>query len=685
MRRLKSLGRRIRREEDGAVWVWFILITPVAIVLAALVLDVANWYVHQRHLQTQADAGAFAGADNFVFPCLSAENAGIEAAAQKYAGDPTVTHYNSQVNEPVSSPSNVHIVINSKNYWDKGGTPFSDGGEPCTTAFVDVKATDDKPALFFSKIFSGFGVDVHAHARVSLKKTSTLSGFLPLAVPDADPQAAGVMLVNEDDPLGGASLPLTVATLSFVDVETLNGRSVGKWWTPSPTASFTIPSTVKHVGVVVGLSDSPSWAPDRTKTIAQNCNQPLTQCAVVATTDATSTPTSWMGVDFIHTYQAAGGAPSPTNPVLRDVHLTKGTCADDSAPYFVLNPGSSGCTVSVSANIDIGGGAPGGLQVSVFGAGCKGGNPAGCALTRSGTTWTTNGAMPTISAEQGPLSLDINWKNGSSSGTFTQAQRVYSSDSSSDPIQYVQVSEGATVQANSLLTTDASGNPVSHSLSFVVGIQAPLRPSNQLVLLRLADGTGSHTQSLNCDSTNNFKVEMTNGCATPYQIDTAPPTCHAITPLDCVPQSTGQKTALQGALDAKFSPPPGNTCAVNHWDGNPADVSPKNDPNDPRRVSLIIAQFGAFNGNGGSPSTDVPVISFAYFYVVGWDSKSASCTKTSATDPTYNTPYNTPDPNAGAGDMWGYFIQALVTIPGSGGQQDCPIGQLPACSPELTN
>jgi uncharacterized membrane protein len=94
MRRLKSLGRRIRREEDGAVWVWFILITPVAIVLAALVLDVANWYVHQRHLQTQADAGAFAGADNFVFPCLSAENAGIEAAAQKYAGDPTVTHYN---------------------------------------------------------------------------------------------------------------------------------------------------------------------------------------------------------------------------------------------------------------------------------------------------------------------------------------------------------------------------------------------------------------------------------------------------------------------------------------------------------------------------------------------------------------------------------------------------------------
>ena len=39
---------------------------PVFFALAAIVLDVGNWYVHKRHLQTQVDAAALAGGGEFV-------------------------------------------------------------------------------------------------------------------------------------------------------------------------------------------------------------------------------------------------------------------------------------------------------------------------------------------------------------------------------------------------------------------------------------------------------------------------------------------------------------------------------------------------------------------------------------------------------------------------------------------
>ena len=48
------------RDERGQVIVLGAVMIPVLLLLAALVIDVGNWYTHKRQLQNRADAAAFA-------------------------------------------------------------------------------------------------------------------------------------------------------------------------------------------------------------------------------------------------------------------------------------------------------------------------------------------------------------------------------------------------------------------------------------------------------------------------------------------------------------------------------------------------------------------------------------------------------------------------------------------------
>ena len=57
---------RTCRRERGQVVVLFALLIPMIFGLGAIVLDVGNWYVHKKHLQTQVDAAALAGGAEFV-------------------------------------------------------------------------------------------------------------------------------------------------------------------------------------------------------------------------------------------------------------------------------------------------------------------------------------------------------------------------------------------------------------------------------------------------------------------------------------------------------------------------------------------------------------------------------------------------------------------------------------------
>ena len=74
------------------VVVLFALLLPLFLLLGVIAVDVGNWYVHKKRLQTLVDAGAFAGATKFVgcsfqFGDPVAANAAIKSTALDFSGD----------------------------------------------------------------------------------------------------------------------------------------------------------------------------------------------------------------------------------------------------------------------------------------------------------------------------------------------------------------------------------------------------------------------------------------------------------------------------------------------------------------------------------------------------------------------------------------------------------------------
>jgi len=124
-------------DERGQVLVVVALSMVVLLLIAALVIDVGNWYAHKRQLQNRADAGALAaGVDyqNSWPSCLRGDattTAAIITSARRYAGDRTVS---APVNVETADQWKVNVVINSPDY--DAGTDFTDGptgvtADPC--------------------------------------------------------------------------------------------------------------------------------------------------------------------------------------------------------------------------------------------------------------------------------------------------------------------------------------------------------------------------------------------------------------------------------------------------------------------------------------------------------------------------------------------------------------------------
>ena len=163
---LSSSRRRDLRRECGQVAVFFALLIPVFFALAAVVMDVGNWFVHKRHLQTQVDAAALAAGPQFVGCFLDppSANLAIASRALAYAGDTlrlgkiAPSAPDSTTNTQVQEPDDVRIVLNANRYWQPsdGMVPGTDGygldnsldsgdvdtfGDPCNERYLDVKAT----------------------------------------------------------------------------------------------------------------------------------------------------------------------------------------------------------------------------------------------------------------------------------------------------------------------------------------------------------------------------------------------------------------------------------------------------------------------------------------------------------------------------------------------------------------
>jgi hypothetical protein len=173
--------------------------------------------------------------------------------------------------------------------------------------------------------------------------------------------------------------------------------------------------------------------------------------------------------------------------------------------------------------------------------------------------------------------------------------------------------------------------------------------SDPTVLLRTKTKTGSLTYAIDCGTLPGHNggtlfQQMAYGCANSFSLNNADvcPDPANPTPTDCAPVQTGIATGqMQSALNTRFAP--NHDCAPNYYPDTTHD-------GDPRIVLLVDTDFSAFIGSGGSAGSDVPVVTFATFYVTGWNGADASCAN-------YNEPAPVSAGNNGQNaNVWGHFI-----------------------------
>lgn len=242
----------------------------------------------------------------------------------------------------------------------------------------------------------------------------------------------------------------------------------------------------------------------------------------------------------------------------------------------------------------------------------------------------------------------------------------------------------------SVVPSQAIANNVNSDTQFTVklegnfGINTPCTgtagasytcATDPTVKLRFASQAGSHTYAIDCGtlpggSGGDFYQQIRYGCANPFQVNDPPAICPdtVTNPPDCAPvnNAVGDKIGqLRQAMDDRFA---ANGCPANNYPNTAVD-------GDPRIVILIVTDFSAFYGSGGG--TSVPVVTYAAFYVTGWDSQGSTCS-------TVNSPYPV-DPTVKNdkphGDIWGHFITYVTSATAS--TQPCAVGSLTPCTPSL--
>jgi len=710
--------------ERGAILVLFALVLTLLVGLGSIVVAVGNWYVHKRHLQTQVDAAAFAAGTVFsgCFADPVAANVAIRREALRFAGD--WNREPATANLQVQEPADVHAVLNSARYWRTGDAvddaalstaldntvvypgdpapPPGDPSDPCETRFLDVKATDSRvPDLW---PWPRFQPDVRTHARVEIRKVKAISGILPFAVPEVDPGAVAAIFVDED-----ASPEFEVIRASELNQQSSPAPELSRFNVYQGLVGGIEISSRDNVGVIILVSNVNTPDPDLGGTsLAAICGQAGVRCYAGSGKQN--------GLALVHGYSTGA------TPRVGQVDLAG--CSDPvnqknlSAPYFSL---VGDCPVAVTANIDFGGVSD--PQVRLHNsATCTGSGEL--MSTGDGVSWTATKTLPDPSSAVGQVPFSISWKAGEAGECFPggTVARPYVANAKAGPVEYLWL-QGHDKDGN-LLPNGYSvpKEPTIQPLAFMVtvGLRPPLEQSSlndEAVLIRFAtENDPSLTQSIDCDvDSYNYPepydsmpggkdaAEIAHGCVTPYAVnetldcsdygngdlppDPAPDLDDA---TDCAESKNGQVSSLRHGLAARFESP----CTPNNWPAPPITQDKiqtlvDNFDNDARLVTLIVTEFGAFSGTGG---TIVPIKYFAGFYVTGWDVSNLTegCYGPSGET---GSPWNDPHPIYGSaylqkpnkqhlddGDVWGYFITPVIPAPaGSASDELCAFDELGTC------
>lgn len=645
--------------EQGQVVVIIALLLPVLFGLGAIVIDIGNWYVHKRHLQTQVDAAALAGGLS-LYGCVSdaaSANGNVAQQALAYVGDPTRhpsgAPISPQENAQVQASANVHAVLNSSSYWASGtptdgtGYDYTDvsndpnaprigpPGRPCYNGYIDVKATDhDAPKLWGLLPFT---TSPKAVARVELFEAVTAKGVLPLGLPEVSPRWVAAIVVNEDAPNWQTNVNAVRGSqlLNAADIPGLEGFSVFQG-----TLTNVNLNGAQRFGVFI-LTSRNSAPPSLSGSLATICGQSPTPPAQV---QCFAYDGSGQDVSFIHSYSAS--APPPN---VLDARLLGGCAGDLSAPYFNLD---AGCPMVLEAEINLG--VPAGQNPGSNGQCYTVTSSPGGAMTWANTgghgRWTSPSFTPTSGSGKNSVSVTVQRRANLANCTgrtntvvtFPGVAAAYAADEHSGGVQYLWVSYNGQA-ANSV------NQPTAADLVVTVGLQPPIvdAPHTESpILFRLGNfNTPSQTQALDCNvsGANGWRNAIRNGCQA-WSVNERNGACTLPWPNpaapDCIDAQNGQ-FAIQDAYRDRFTP---QGCAANpnNWYRNGYTLPP---PSDPRWAQLFVLDEAAFTVPG---KRTYPVRRLVNVYVTAAEG--------------LNCPGDDP-PNARRNELWGHVVSYVTPDP----------------------
>ena len=726
MRRPLERLRRRAGEERGAAMILVAIGLPVFILFGVFVIDVGNWWVHKRHLQTQADAAALAGAMKFRFPNCNDDVIAAEAikysGAQKWDTAPAsyadaASEYNAQIGG--SAPAKLFAGINRPSVYGREAvvidTDLVGSPKPCTAGFVDVKATETDLPWFFqlgASFLDPFTDDattfedgtefIDAQARVALKKLVSGSGLLPVGVEDVVPKKVHAWFYEE------TSSPSTAQLLGESDLKLDGPDGRLAIWSNSVAVDGTPVSFSPHtskIAVRIGMSGNANTDWSTTGV----CSQPLVLCYGYGTPATVSD-----GVTRIR-----GVDPAASGVAVGRVELLRGTCADPTLPANAENGYFASSCDTVTAKVQMLGANPatGTLKGRITGQ--QGNSQTTFTFDDAGTVATGDDrwvATLQLRLADGAHKIDLSYTDSAAGSTCTNRNPCGFADvhssfkgsrARSGPLKMVRIdtvtAAGTETNSNNV-TRCPAGQSCETTFIVRIGLAGDLdlaQPGDPPISLRVFGG--SQNQSLDCDpfqrlitdtgqtQTPALDDEIAIGCKPEYTANDGATACPNNQndlwdlpnppPWQCVAIQTGTNAnAPARGLNRRVygDPSPGAACpasGANHYPNSADD--PDYPFGDKREVLVFRVPFGTFDGSGGGT---VPVIGFAWFYVTGWTSNGNGF-QNPCEDEGDVFAFGTEDD---AGSISGHFVIKVDSNTGGAGDEACDTTTIGGCVAVMT-
>ena len=436
---------RLRHDQRGGVLVLSAVMIPVFLLMAALVIDVGNWFTHNRQLQNRADAAAYAAGVEYANSwrsCVSsnavdrqtAANA-IADVARQYAGDPEAADYSTGTlpalqNTEIANQANLDVVINSSDPNYNNSTDYTDGGvgvnaDPCYKhtpgtdsispgggQWTDVRVKERN----LPSIFGGIGLPLSragARARVEIRPAISGHRFLPLAVPNNVIEKVQVRYYNE---CTGAEITSARTDMGHSrDQSGFVSQGGGTLWAKadaSGRATRTSGSTSLSLhydpscGDYVPVGEEVRLASRAEVDLNQTCAQLVTA----------------RYADCFHRLSQIriwnDGNPN-SQPRLKDVHVTDG-CGAPADGYFGRVPfGANNCRFTVTAEVPLGQPQQRPDSTSRRTSTCR---PTASSSTRRPVTRTVSGLRTPRAVTYAPgantVTIALNWEDNDPSHIY---------------------------------------------------------------------------------------------------------------------------------------------------------------------------------------------------------------------------------------------------------------------------